>query len=172
MTQATKSREMIQLIRGILSKHDIENLALEMELAQAFKEMSDPQKTGRTPAELRRSIEVALQVGVAKVTKQRAMLDRAEIALRRISYNLRGASQFEQERFYKHLVDSETQGQTIEVFVKWASEDAYWHDKISSINKIIELWLKAFPAPSLSRSKEAYHEDDSEYVIAPRFQKK
>ena len=141
---ATKTREMTQILRGILTKYSIDNLALEMDIVQAIQGMYEPKKTGRTPAELRKSIELALQVGAAAKTKQQAMMDRAEDALRRIAYNIRGAGMYEQERFYKHLQEAEKHNETIEGFVRWASEDAYWHDKISSINKIIELWPKAF----------------------------
>lgn len=149
MTQSTRSRQLMLLIRGILNRHGItDGLDLEMELCQACKSLYDPPKKGQTPAELRAEIEKALAEGAAVQTRREAAMERAEKALKRIAYNLNGAPLYEQERLYKHLTEAEKHGETIEKFVSWAAADPWWHDKISSIQKIIEIWPRAFTEKS------------------------
>ena len=74
--------------------------------------------------------------------------DRAERELRRLQFNILGTRAPDRDRFIRFLQTEEKKhGRTIEAWVEWCFTDGFWPGKISSVNKVMELWLKAFEQP-------------------------
>jgi len=74
--------------------------------------------------------------------------DRAERELRRLQFNLLGTRGPDRDRFIRFLQAEEKKfGRTIEAWVEWCFRDGFWPGKISSVHKVMELWLKAFELP-------------------------
>lgn len=151
MSKATESRELRLLIESILEDKGVllegALASLAFELTTAVSRFREEVKQGRAPAEAKASIQAAIIRGAAKQLPKMEMGERIEKACKRVGYNFNGAPETEQDRLINLAIDDEPEGYTIERFVSWASKDEWWHDKISSVGKIIELWYKQEKPP-------------------------
>lgn len=144
MTKTTDSRQVRLLIGGILSKHGIDNLQLEIEIAGAVKRYYDETKSGGDKANVRERILASMEAAAARATKTEQVLSRVQKAL---GFDVSGSRFDQMIEFIIRAEDND--GQTIEQFREWWDEQdkfkrpALW--KIADRPAFLrELWPGAF----------------------------
>lgn len=109
---------------------------------RAFAKLEESENFGKKKGDLLDGMLHYAKVADEKVGKRIAMQERAERELLRIRYNLKGAHQTEIDRFITFLLAEEKKGLTIEKFIEWVFGDEFWVDKISSLQKVMELFYR------------------------------
>ena len=143
MTETTDSRQIRLLVNGILLSHGVDDLALESNLASAFKRYFDDRRKSKDKVGIRNKILADLKVSEVKGHGREEMQKRVKDA---IGINASG-NRF--EGLIDWLIDEETKGKTIEQFKAWWDNEneykrpALW--KISDRPALLhELWPSAF----------------------------
>lgn len=130
MINVTETRK---LINSILSKYDIDNLQLEIDMAELFRRLT----ATTTSRETAQRIADAIGTG-AKNAETREQIESAIKV--RLHINPTGDRW---ERFIEHAYLRAKEGEMIETFVSWwllhGGEPQYW-----SPARMIELWPQAF----------------------------
>lgn len=151
MTKSTDTKNINKMVKGLLIKHGIDNLTLEIDLISAFMRYLHEREDGESPAQAR--MRVTREVGgldailqITQTFRPRAeMRERVERALGR-NPNWEDLKQ-DWNTFDVWLIEREKQdGQTIESFMKWHNADEYRLRGVIYLTpiKIKDWWLQAF----------------------------
>jgi len=120
MTESTNQRQIILLVKGIMQKHNLTDLQVEIDFSSAFWRYVTERKAGRTAVQIREDILKDLEIGAAKATAQENMESRIKFATG-LSVN---------ELWYRDgvidfLIARDAEGQTVEHFAKACTDDPY-----------------------------------------------
>src|SRR5688572_13787281 len=161
MTESTNQRQIILLVKGIMHKHGIDDLQVEIDFTSAFWRYITERKAGRSAAQIREDILNDLGIATVKSTKQEEMESRIKFATG-LSVN---------ERWYRDgvidfLIYRDAEGQTIEHFAKACTDDPYNMPKFFKFSEFPSLikdnWGLAFPEKKESYVRPEYqlHQTD------------
>jgi len=143
MTQTTIKRQVTLLVKGLLQKHAIDHLQLEIELVEGVWGFITEVRKGRDAATVRAEILAALKANEAQVTKDAELESRIFKAL----------GLYVNEQWYKSdviafLHKREAEGQTVEEFAEACKADPFTMPKFYEIAKNPEylrtVWGMAF----------------------------
>lgn len=152
MTKTTDSRQIGMLIRGILSKHGIDNLQVEIDLSSAMHRYIHERAQGRDLAHIREEILKDMQAGAGMAEKNTDMENRIFQAMRL----------YVNDRWYRDgvidfLLEKDRRGQTIEQFAAACNADPFNMPKFFKIAErpvyLKETWGLAFPVESVNTER-------------------
>ena len=145
MTQTTANRQLTLLVSGVLRKHKIDNLQLEIDLVSSIHRMYD--EAGRDVSKMvsiREEILDSFLAGAAKENEITSMEKRVKDCM---GISIDGRSRY--ENMLKFLVKKEEQGQKVEQYAKWCKENSFERPKPFQIASrpalLMETWTMAFP---------------------------
>lgn len=145
----TLQRNIRMDVRGVLAKYGIDNLQMEIDLAEVIRPFVDAGKRN-LPGKRGDMIDLILD---PETRKKLAMRVRVENSLRR-NLNWDDLKQ-DWNTFDRWLVDTEEEtGQTIEQFMTWFKSDDFRAKGVIYLTpqKIKDWWLQAFDAFSKDKS--------------------
>lgn len=160
MTETTDSRQIRLLISGILSKYEIDNLQLEIDLASAAKRYMDERRKDKDKASVRARILMDMDIATAKASRNEAMESRI----------FKATGLYVNERWYKDgimsfLINQDELGKTIEKFAETCKANPYTMPKFFKIAERPQLlrdtWGLVFSAQS---DPEEYHPEYKKFV--------
>jgi len=128
MTETTDKRQITMLVKGILSKYGIDNLACEMVLIDSFWQYVTERKAGKPIAEIRADILRDLEIGVEKKTKNDEMESRIFQAT-----GLYVSDKWYLDGVIDFLIKHERAGETIETFAERCKADPFTMPKFFQI---------------------------------------
>lgn len=143
MTETTDSRQIRLLVTGILAKYDIDDLLLEIDLSEAFKQYLQARQKSRDKAGIRERIMADMEIAAARQTKNEEMESRI----------FKATGLYVNERWYQDgiidfLIEKDRQGETIEVFATACKADPYKMPKLFKIAEkpsyLRDVWGLAF----------------------------
>jgi hypothetical protein len=145
------NRQLTLLVQGILGKHKVDSLQLEVDLVSSLQRMWT--EGGRDPSKLtsiREDILKSMLAGGLKEHKMAEMEGRVRAAL---SINIDGRSRYED--MLKFILKKDEQGQTIEQYAKWIRENPYDAPKPFKIaekpDMLMLTWDMAFAPQSVRK---------------------
>jgi len=144
MTKGTDSRNIKMIIQGIMNKHNIDNLSLEMDLFSAWMRYVNERDEGETPAEARSKIAkeygILGFVGMSDAVREKArMLEILEGAL----HLTIDAEEWNDVILF--CIRKEAEGQTVVRYQEWRDKDVFNSPKSHQIAQDPKLVIKTWP---------------------------
>ena len=141
MTATTDSRQIGMIVRGILSKHNLDNLQLEIDLTESFKRYMDGKKQGRDIAKIREEILLSLEIGALKENAKINMEARVKLSL---GIEVSGRSRYND--MIRFLLKKDAEGQSVELFAEWCRNNPFNAPKFFKIAEMPDLLMVNWPA--------------------------
>jgi hypothetical protein len=139
------NRQLTLLVQGILGKHKVDSLQLEVDLVSSLQRMWT--EGGRDPSKLtsiREDILKSMLAGAAMVNEQAEMEKRVKTSLQ---ISVDGRSRYDD--MIKFLLKKDAEGQTVERYADWCRDNPFEAPKPFQISMrpalLEETWLMAFP---------------------------
>lgn len=145
MTQTTANRQLTLLVAGILEKHKIDNLQLEIDLVSSIHRMyTEAGKDISKMVSIREEILDSFLIGAAKENEKTSMEKRVKDCMG-ISIDGRGRY----DDMIKFLIKKDSEGQAVEEYARWSVANPYDAPKFFKIAEKPDLlmvtWNMAFP---------------------------
>lgn len=148
------NRQLTLLVQGILEKHKIDSLQLEVDLVSSLQRMWT--EGGRDPsklAEIRENILKSMLAGAARVEKLASMESRVKMSL---GIETNGGSRYED--MLNFLLKKDSEGQSVEEYAKWCKDNPFEAPKPFQISMrpalLSETWPMAFQKPQVVERPE------------------
>ena len=156
------NRQLTLLVQGILGKHKIDNLQVEVDLVSSLQRMWT--EGGRDPAklaEIRENILKSMLAGGLKEHKMAEMEGRVKACM-----NISVSGPY-YEDMLKFLMKKDEEGETVEQFAKWCKENPYDAPKFFKIAEKPNLLKVNWPAAFTNRvEREVADTDSSEIPVS------
>lgn len=137
---------LVSSFRVILARYGIDNLALEMELAQAVKDMETKLLPERTPEQTKTEIAESVRSGAINYALKELIVDRIKSRLKMNPGGMYGG------QFVEYAYSRAKHGETIDQFLTWWLKEFPDH-RFWSWNKMEEQWPMAFDQATHEQSQ-------------------
>ena len=156
MTKSTDTKNVKTIVKGILSRHEIDNLTAEIDLVSAWMRYMFEREEGKTPAETREKIAAELgALGFSPESTERARMMQLLMDTLGLDVNEDSAS-------WSAIIDfclkMEVEGQTVKEYREWMDRDPYNSPKKHQIALapllIKKTWRSAFEKQETKQTNE------------------
>lgn len=120
MTESTDKRQITLLVKGLMQKHGLTALQVEIDFVSAFWRYITERKAGRDISRVREDILNDLQIAAANATKQENMESRVKF-----STGLSVDESWYREGVIAFLIARDLDGQTVEKFAEACRADPF-----------------------------------------------
>ena len=168
MTKTTDTRQLRMTIDSILSKYEIDNLKLSLDLSTAARSFFEETKKGRDAATVRKEIEEALQAGARLATKNEQMEKRIFAAM-----GLRVTDRWYTDGVIEFLHQRDEEGQTIEAFAEVCKSNPFTMPKFYKFGEKPSLLIVDYGLAFVGSTEKIYQKvthdpkEEAQYVPNP-----